>query len=40
MEIKGRDLIEGIPKTLSVTDAEIREALGEPIATILNAVRA
>ena len=31
MEIKGRDLIEGIPKTLTVTDAEIREALQEPV---------
>jgi rod shape-determining protein MreB len=39
MEIKGRDLIEGIPKTLTVTDAEIREALGEPISLIVNAVR-
>jgi rod shape-determining protein MreB len=32
MEIKGRDLIEGIPKTLTITDAEIREALAEPSA--------
>jgi len=39
MEIKGRDLIEGIPKTLLVTDSEIREALTEPIAVIVNAVR-
>ena len=39
MEIKGRDLIEGIPKTLTVTDAEIREALTEPISIIVNAVR-
>ena len=39
MEIKGRDLVEGIPKTLTITDAEIREALHEPIATIVNAVR-
>jgi rod shape-determining protein MreB and related proteins len=39
MEIKGRDLIEGIPKTLTVTDAEIREALAEPISLIVNAVR-
>jgi rod shape-determining protein MreB and related proteins len=39
MEIKGRDLIEGIPKTLTVTDAEIREALAEPISIIVNAVR-
>jgi rod shape-determining protein MreB len=39
MEIKGRDLIEGIPKTLNVSDSEIREALGEPISIIVNAVR-
>jgi rod shape-determining protein MreB and related proteins len=39
MEIKGRDLIEGIPKTLTITDAEIREALSEPISLIVNAVR-
>jgi rod shape-determining protein MreB len=39
MEIKGRDLIEGIPKTITVTDAEIREALNEVIAVIVNAVR-
>ena len=39
MEIKWRDLIEGIPKTLTVTDAEIREALQEPVAIIVNAVR-
>jgi rod shape-determining protein MreB len=39
MEIKGRDLIEGIPKTLTITDAEIREALQEPVAVIVNAVR-
>jgi rod shape-determining protein MreB and related proteins len=39
MEIKGRDLIEGVPKTLTISDAEIREALAEPISTIVNAVR-
>jgi rod shape-determining protein MreB len=39
MEIKGRDLIEGIPKTLTITDVEIREALAEPISIIVNAVR-
>jgi rod shape-determining protein MreB len=39
MEIKGRDLIEGIPKTLTISDAEIREALAEPISVIVNAVR-
>ena len=39
MEIKGRDLVEGIPKTLTVSDEEIREALAEPVATIVEAVR-
>jgi rod shape-determining protein MreB len=39
LEIKGRDLIEGIPKTLTITDAEIREALAEPISIIVNAMR-
>jgi rod shape-determining protein MreB len=39
MEIKGRNLIEGIPKTIVVTDEEIREALSDSVATIINAVR-
>jgi rod shape-determining protein MreB len=39
MEIKGRNLIEGIPKTLVVTDEEIREALEETLAVIVSAVR-
>jgi rod shape-determining protein MreB len=39
MEIKGRNLIEGIPKTVTITDSEIREALADCIATIVNAVR-
>jgi rod shape-determining protein MreB len=39
MEIKGRNLIEGIPKTLVVTDEEIREALEETVSIIVNAVR-
>ncbi len=38
-EIKGRDLIEGVPKTLVITDEEIREALAEPVTTIVEAVR-
>ncbi len=39
MEIKGRNLIEGVPKTITIDDSEIREALAECIATIINAVR-
>jgi rod shape-determining protein MreB len=39
MEIKGRNLIEGVPKTITIEDSEIREALGECVATIMNAIR-
>ncbi len=39
MEIKGRNLIEGVPKTITVDDSEIREALSECVSTIMNAVR-
>jgi rod shape-determining protein MreB len=39
MEIKGRNLIEGIPKTVTIEDEEVREALADAIATIVNAVR-
>jgi rod shape-determining protein MreB len=39
MDVKGRHLVEGRPKTISVTDAEIREALSETVKTIVAAVR-
>jgi rod shape-determining protein MreB and related proteins len=39
MEIKGRDLIAGIPKTLAVSSDEVREALEEPVSAIVDAVR-
>jgi rod shape-determining protein MreB and related proteins len=39
MEIKGRNLIEGVPRTITITDEEVREALADPIATVVNAVR-
>jgi rod shape-determining protein MreB and related proteins len=39
MEIRGRNLIEGIPKTVTITDDEVREALQDSISTIVNAVR-
>ncbi|MCI0407528.1 MAG: rod shape-determining protein [Acidobacteria bacterium] len=39
MEIKGRDLVEGIPKTLVISDEEIREALSETVSNIIEAVR-
>ena len=39
MEIKGRDLVAGVPRTLSVTSDEIRDALSEPINGIVEAVK-
>ena len=39
LEIKGRDLREGIPKTIVVDDQEIRESLEDVVAAIVNAVR-
>jgi len=39
MEVKGRDLIDGIPKTIVVTAEEVREALREPVLAIVDAVR-
>jgi rod shape-determining protein MreB len=39
MEVKGRDLVTGIPKTLEITAEEVREALVEPINTIVETVR-
>ena len=37
-EIKGRDLIAGIPKTIVINSEEVREALAEPISSIVEAV--
>ena len=39
MEIKGRDLVTGIPKSLELNSDEVREALSEPIHAMVNAVR-
>jgi rod shape-determining protein MreB and related proteins len=39
MEVKGRHLLEGRPKTITVTDAEIRDALAETVRVIVHAVR-
>ena len=39
MEVKGRDLVSGIPKTLEINSDEIREAMSEPVNTIIEAVR-
>src|SRR5574341_1212035 len=39
MEIKGRDLVAGVPKTVVITDEELRDSLLEPINQIVEAVR-
>ncbi|MGC1480116.1 MAG: rod shape-determining protein [Chthoniobacterales bacterium] len=39
MEVKGRDLVAGLPKTITITSGEVREALMEPISTIVDSVR-
>jgi rod shape-determining protein MreB len=39
LEVKGRDLVAGLPKTLTVTSQEIREALLEPVSQIVESVR-
>lgn len=40
MEVRGRDLIAGLPKTVVVSSAEVREALAEPIAQVVDKVKA
>ena len=39
MQVGGRDLIEGLPRTVEVTSAEVREALAEPVTQIVDRVR-
>ena len=39
IEIKGRDLVNGVPKEISVNQGQIAEALAEPVATIVSGVR-
>jgi rod shape-determining protein MreB len=38
-EIRGRDLVTGLPKTIITSTAEIREAIEEPVAAIVDAVK-
>ncbi|HET9252226.1 MAG TPA: rod shape-determining protein [Candidatus Eisenbacteria bacterium] len=38
MEIKGRDLVAGIPKTMKISSVEVREALSEPLQQIVDAL--
>jgi rod shape-determining protein MreB len=39
VEAKGRDLVAGIPKTLTISDEEVREAILEPVTTIVDSIK-
>lgn len=39
MDIKGRDLMDGLPKNIPITSEEIREALADPLSMVLDAIR-
>ena len=39
-EIRGRDLVTGLPKTLVISSEEVREAIAEPVAAIVDAIKA
>jgi rod shape-determining protein MreB len=39
MEVKGRDLVAGLPKTITISSQEVREAVLEPVSTIVDSVR-
>ena len=39
MEVKGRHITAGVPRTITIDDAEIRDAMAEPIRSIVQAVR-
>lgn len=39
MEIKGRDLITGLPKTVTISEDQVREALKEPVSSIVEAIK-
>ena len=39
MDIKGRDLISGLPKTVEISETQVREALKEPVYAIVDAIK-
>jgi len=39
MEIKGRDLVNGVPKELVISERQVSESLAEPVAAIIDAVK-
>jgi len=39
MDVKGRDLVSGIPQNITITSEEVRKAISEPVDSIVQAVR-
>jgi len=39
LQVRGRDILAGLPKTITITSQEIREALSEPLSAILESIR-
>jgi rod shape-determining protein MreB len=39
MEVRGRDIVRGLPKTMTITSEEIRDALKQPVSNIIDAIR-
>lgn len=39
MEVKGRNLVDGLPKNITITAEEVREALADPVSVIVDAIR-
>jgi len=39
MEVSGKDLVNGVPRTVTITDQEVREAMAEPVGVIVESVR-
>ena len=39
MDVKGRDMVAGLPKTVKISSEEIRDAMADPVSTIVDAVR-
>ena len=39
MQIKGRNLVDGLPKNVTISASEVREALADPLVTIVDAIK-
>jgi rod shape-determining protein MreB len=39
MEVKGRDLVAGLPKTITITSQEVREAMADPLQQVIDGIR-